>query len=159
MYTLLRAAGSRFLQPPAVPTNTHLDPPANGPNCLYLHFDIRLRFYSQTSKFQFLVYQSSFYPHISIHQPTKTDCFTFVNFFIYIFCFFSIPQQIFDFFLFYQGSFQHKYQSNALYGAAVKLDQKWPTLTNNFSMDFDHRVPKFGIQLPQLPNYPNKYKY
>ena len=45
------------------------------------------------------------------------------------------------------------------YGAAVKLDQKWPTLTNNFSMDFDHRVPKFGIQLPQLPNYPNKYKY
>ena len=44
------------------------------------------------------------------------------------------------------------------YGAAVKLDQKWPTLTNNFSMDFDHRVPKFGIQLPQLPNFPNKYK-
>ena len=43
-------------------------------------------------------------------------------------------------------------------GAAVKLDQKWPTLTNNFSMDFDHRVPKFGIQLPQLPNFPNKYK-
>ena len=29
---------------------------------------------------------------------------------------------------------------------------------NYFSMDFDHGVPKFGIQLPQLPNFPNKYK-
>ena len=29
------------------------------------------------------------------------------------------------------------------YGAAVKWSQKWPTLENYFSMDFDHRVPKF----------------
>ena len=26
-------------------------------------------------------------------------------------------------------------------------------------MDFDHRVQKFCTELPQLPNYPNKYKY
>ena len=26
-------------------------------------------------------------------------------------------------------------------------------------MDFDQGVPKYCIQLPQLPNYPNKYKY
>ena len=39
------------------------------------------------------------------------------------------------------------------YGAAVKWGQKWPTLTNYFSMDFDHRVPKIGTHLPQLPNY------
>ena len=45
------------------------------------------------------------------------------------------------------------------YGAAVKLGQKWPTLTNYFSMDFDHRVPKIDTQLPQLPNYWKKNKY
>ena len=45
------------------------------------------------------------------------------------------------------------------YGATVKLEQKWPTLTNCFSMDFAHRVPKFCTQLPQLPDYTNKYKY
>ena len=45
------------------------------------------------------------------------------------------------------------------YGAAVKWSQNWSTLTDCFSMDFDHRGPKFCTQLPQLPNYPNKYKY
>ena len=29
------------------------------------------------------------------------------------------------------------------YGAAVKWGQKWPTLENYFSMDFDQGVPKF----------------
>ena len=45
------------------------------------------------------------------------------------------------------------------YGAAVKWGQKWPTLKNYFSMDFDQRVSKFCTYPPQLPNYPNKYKY
>ena len=26
-------------------------------------------------------------------------------------------------------------------------------------MNFDQGVSKFGIQLPELPNYPNEYKY
>ena len=45
------------------------------------------------------------------------------------------------------------------YGAAVKLGEKWPTLTMFFSMDLDPKIPKLCTQLPQLPNYTNKYKY
>ena len=40
------------------------------------------------------------------------------------------------------------------FGAAVKWGQKKPTLTNYFSMYFDHRVPIFDVKYEFFDDFP-----